>query len=401
MDVKGRYIKNLNKHICSKKKRLMCAFKSSDNALAAKVKVSKLDRAITNISSQKLLNRVLKVQKQSVGELLRCIRSVNALEITSAGFGESRHTVSSEPFFYDQGYKRFAHTSPIAVDSNGRCVIAEEDGERDAETKRPTSWKCTPECRQLISLAAQCIVMSKQLFGKPVQTLREGLEIIDKCTVHRHYTCPLQTNNGNPYYELGGHPLPCSQVNSHCESSLRIIRAAATHYPLLCRFLVLLYEAIRYHHLLDSIDTALCAGDFETLSKICGIVDYKVLFRECAGDQDPLLDKGTNQSIRLQQPNLPDVETDLHLQHAELIANVEKRFADDGDFPSCSCERLLLRKQVTAFKFSDAKFRSGAWITLKSHLIQHNANADSQTHYICQYCRPVLNKDDMPNRYVL
>ena len=203
-------------------------------------------------------------------------------------------------------------------------MIAEEDGERNAETKRPTSWKCTPECKQPTSLAAQCIVMSKQLFDKPVQTLREGLEIIDKCTVHRHYTCPLQTNNGNPYYELGGHPLPCSQVNSHCESSLRILRAAATHYPLLRRFLVLLYEAIRYHHLLDSIDTALCAGDFETLSKICGIADYEVLFRVCAGGPDPLLDKGTNQSIRLQQPNLPDVETDFHLQHAELIANMEK-----------------------------------------------------------------------------
>ena len=61
----------------------------------------------------------------------------------------------------------------------------------------------------------------------------------------------------------------------------------------------------------------------------------------------------------------------------------------------------MLRKQATAFKFSDAKFSSSAWKTLKLHLIQHNANADSQTHYICQYCRPVLNKDDVPNRCVL
>ena len=31
-----------------------------------------------------------------------------------------------------------------------------------------------------------------------------------------------------------------------------------------------------------------------------------------------------NQPIRLQQPNLPDLETHLHIQHAELIADVEK-----------------------------------------------------------------------------
>ena len=84
-----------------------------------------------------------------------------------------------------------------------------------------------------------------------------------------------------------------------------------------------------------------------------------------------------------------------------LIADVEKKFALDAEFPCCSCERLLLRSQVTAFKFSDAKFSSQAWKTLKVHLIQQDANADSLTHYICQYCRPVLNKDNMPSRCIL
>ena len=30
-------------------------------------------------------------------------------------------------------------------------------------------------------------------------------------------------------------------------------------------------------------------------------------------------------------------------------------FSDDAEFPCCSCECLFLRKQVTAFKFSDPK----------------------------------------------
>ena len=272
MDVKGKYVENLQQCIHSNVKlreKLLQAFRSSFNMLDEKVKASKLHvtRAIVNISSRKLLNRVLKVRKQSVGELLRSIRAVNALDITSAsGFGNSRHTASSEPFFYDQCYQKVNHPSPIAVDSNDRCVIAEEEGERDAKTKRPTAWRCTPECKQPTSEEAQCIVLVKRLFDKPVQTIREGLQILDKCTLHGHYTCPVQGDNAEkPYHELAGHPLPCSQANSHCESSLRVLRAAATHFPVLRRFLILLYEAIRQHHLLDSIDTALCAGDFEAL----------------------------------------------------------------------------------------------------------------------------------------
>ena len=362
MDMKGKYVENLQQCIRSKvklKEKLLQAFRSSFNMLDEKVQASKLHitHAVVNISSRKLLNRVLKVRKQSVGELLRSIRAVNALDITSAsGFGNSRHTASSEPFFYDQCYQKVNHPSPIAVDSNGRCVIAEEEGVRDATTKRPTAWRCTPECKQPTSEEAQCIVLIKSLFDKPVQTIREGLQIIDKCTLHGHYTCPVQGDNAEkPYYELAGHPLPCSQVlNSHCESSLRVLRAAATHFPVLRRFLILLYEAIRQHRLLDSIDTALCAGDFEALLTICGMQDCKALFTTCSPDQTSSLEDSANQPIRLQQSNLPDLETYLHLQHVGLIAEVEKKFALDAEFPCCSCERLLLRKQVTAFKFSDA-----------------------------------------------
>ena len=81
------------------------------------------------------------------------------------------------------------------------------------------------------------------------------------------------------YNELAGHPLPCSMLNAECDSSLRILRAAATHFPLWRRFVVLLYEAIRLHRQLDSIDSALCAGDFSRLVQLCGLSDYKVLFK--------------------------------------------------------------------------------------------------------------------------
>ena len=56
---------------------------------------------------------------------------------------------------------------------------------------------------------------------------------------------------------------------------------------------------------------------------------------------------------------------------------------------------------MTAFKLSDAKFNSEKWKSLKRHILQNNSDAASQTHHVCQYCRPVLNKDKMPSRCIL
>ena len=42
---------------------------------------------------------------------------------------------------------------------------------------------------------------------------------------------------------------------------------------------------------------------------------------------------------------IPDLEFDLHVEHAELIEAIEKDFGDDAEFPCCSCERLFQRKK--------------------------------------------------------
>ena len=234
----------------------------------------------------------------------------------------------------------------------------QEVGQRDSKTERPLKWKCTAECKLPASNKAQCIIAVKALFEEPVHKLREALNHIDECTEHGHYTRMLSINTPKPYYELAGHPLPCATVNSNCKSSLRILRAAATHFPLLRRLVVLLYEAIRLHRLLDNIDTGLCAGDFKKLVQTCDIEDYKVLFSASSISADAVsvdaVADDTDLPIVLQQPNLPDLESELHVQYAAIISEVEKKFSDDAEFPCCSCERLLLRKQVTAFKFTYA-----------------------------------------------
>ena len=99
------YVKVIKQRIAQKpslRRKLLNAFKSARKSLVEKIKTSELTYAVSSIASRRLLQRVLKVCKQSVGELLGCIRAVNSLKIADDDFGKSRHTASSEPFFYDQ-----------------------------------------------------------------------------------------------------------------------------------------------------------------------------------------------------------------------------------------------------------------------------------------------------------
>ena len=122
------------------------------------------------------------------------------------------------------------------VDSRGRRGEMQKQTGQKGGSAPPRASNCNE---------AQCIMATKALFEKPVETLREGLNGIDECSEHGHYTRPLNADHKMPYHELMGHPLPCTTVNADCESSLRVLCAGATHFPLLRRLVGLPYEAIR------------------------------------------------------------------------------------------------------------------------------------------------------------
>ena len=106
-DVKEAYVRKMKKQIASNSAlggELICSFRSTCKPLAENIEPSKLKKAVLNIATQKMLHWVLKTRKQRAGELLGCIRSVNAMKVSADDFSESRHTTSSEPYFYDQCY---------------------------------------------------------------------------------------------------------------------------------------------------------------------------------------------------------------------------------------------------------------------------------------------------------
>ena len=69
--------------------------------------------------------------------MLKTIREVNALKLEENDILVGYHTAGSEPYFYINSYTYTKRLGAIPVDLNGRCVVAEEIGDRDKDTMRP------------------------------------------------------------------------------------------------------------------------------------------------------------------------------------------------------------------------------------------------------------------------
>ena len=92
------------------------------------------------------------------------------------------------------------------------------------------------------------------------------------------------------------------------------------------KLLYLVYRAIRLRVFVNSIDVALCNGKFEALCNLLDITDYAELLRASNQTADNYRsdDSSDAQLPVLQEPGLLDVESYLHVQHAELIQEFEK-----------------------------------------------------------------------------
>ena len=102
--------------------------------------------------------------------------------------------------------------------------------------------------------------------------MRHTLDTCDEGCPNGHYTklissCPVA---------LKGHPLVC-YVDGDCQSKLRILKAASTHYPLLRNFLLDVHSAISSHTCVSEIDKALCTGNFRKLMEITHMTKFEQL----------------------------------------------------------------------------------------------------------------------------
>ena len=120
--------------------------------------------------------------------------------------------------------------------------------------------------------------------------------------------------------------------------------------------------------MVHDIDVAMCEGDFIKLCQVFGTTkcNFGLILQEntSSSHKAKSIDQADNSSDlaeTLQQPDLPDIKSDLHITHADLNSKLEKHLAHHPEFPCCSCEQFKRRDQVTAVTFSDKKFSSPMW----------------------------------------
>ena len=116
------------------------------------------------------------------------------------------------------------------------------------------------------------IIDLKEAFDKPIREVRLALDVCDSDCPNQHYTKVVN----DVTIDLQGHPLVCYN-DGGCHSKLRILRSAATHFPVLATLLRLVYSGVNSHQYVKNIDKALSAGDFHTLMELTKLNNFEVL----------------------------------------------------------------------------------------------------------------------------
>ena len=259
-DVKDMYLKAIQANLLGNSEarvQLIKAFKKQHESL-----VKQTHRVVGRLGANRLLNKALQMRKEQAGSLLKTTRSIQSLQMRgSEDFGGGCHTAATEPYYYDSAYQLVKRPYAIPIDKRGRCIVAQTDCAYK-------TWHCFSACKPVSEAEIDAIVALKQAFEKPVQEVRHALDTCDDC--------PNGDTSEYSILHRKGHPLICS-LDTGCESKLRILRAASTHYPVLRKFLHDVHTAIRSHLCVCDIDKAMCAGDFHALMEITKITDFETM----------------------------------------------------------------------------------------------------------------------------
>ena len=142
-----------------------------------------LEKTVCRLAARKLVNNALQTRKSSAGELLATIRNVKSIPFkVRKDLGDGCHSASTEPYFHEAAYQPVQRDSPIPVNRQGRCIIAEKISSGFKSGKWKT-WKCTKECRPIPDCEVEAI-----LCLKAIEELRAALAACDYGCPYGHYT---------------------------------------------------------------------------------------------------------------------------------------------------------------------------------------------------------------------
>ena len=309
------------------------AFNKVNPSLAKQVLTRAANEAVAKVCTNALVSKALSLRRVHARVIIKGVRSINALSFSHSNVDswEHCHTMGSEPYFYDSSYTPVKHVQAMPVDQHGRCVVSKEIG---TMSMRPLKWECSSECRQPSQEEIEVICTTKSLFKMSLDKIRQGLDKIDRgCTLVQQAQATISDTPDNGEQprvsELHGHPISCEMLS--CTCPLRVIRAASTHYPMLRRYLWLLYSVRKHHRAVARIDKALSSGNVQEVVHTLGFADLSLVFSE-DGSEDAVFVE--DHSV----PGLGSIENYLLISNADVIAELQARWKDDPEFPCCSCE---------------------------------------------------------------
>ena len=162
--------------------------------------------------------------------------------------------------------------------------------------------------KKLTDEEVYAILQFKEAFNRPMQEVRSFLDKCDSDCPNQHYTKTIN----DATIDLRGHPLVCYNDGGCC-SKIRILRSAATHFPVLATLLRLVYSAMNSHQYILKIDEALCAGDFHSLMKITNMSDFEALLsNEIETTYEQSTEAADSELVK------PGIETQLLTKHVQL-----------------------------------------------------------------------------------
>ena len=181
----------------------------------------------------------------------------------------------------------------------------------------------------------------------------------------------------------------CSSNDTKCKSMLRILRSASVHYPLLRRLLKHFYVARNAHLTIDIIDSSLADGDIAQL--------VKLKISEADETEFDNVYYAINDGEEDDPFRIPNLDTVLYFQYSDAMDEFKRALSDQAVNACCSCERLLRKKSVTEAKNLD----SDVWNNLLDYIRENNPVALNKVMYICNHCKPIIRKNEVPARCVL
>ena len=309
-------------------------------------------------------------------------------------------------------------TSAAYLSQSSHSVITQSHRMYTNKRKPTLKWHCTDRCKPLLEFDISSITEVRRYFDEPIKELRKHLDACDNCPnnhymtrsvhveeidqIHEYDYCDnanvtvivKKDENGLEKYlkyseivcERIGHPIVCSSNDTECKSMLRILRSASVHYPLLRRLLKHFYVARNAHLTIDIIDSSLADGDIAQL--------VKLKISEADETEFDNVHYAINDGEEDDPFRIPNLDTVLYFQYSDAMDEFKTALSDQAVNACCSCERLLRKTSVTEAKNLDRN-------NLLDYIRENNPVALNKVMYICNHCKPIIRKNEVPARCVL